>query len=48
VLKFQEDMAIEDIAAVIGKRSGAIRVIIHRAVATIRAQLGSGFGEAGA
>jgi RNA polymerase sigma-70 factor, ECF subfamily len=49
VLKFQEDMAIEDIAAVMGKSRGAVRVIIHRAIATVRAQLGgASLGEAGA
>lgn len=49
VLKFQEDMAVEDIAAVMGKSRGAVRVIIHRAIATIRVQLhGAGYGEAGA
>lgn len=48
-LKFQEDMAVEDIAAVMGKSRGAVRVIIHRAIATIRVQLhGAGYGEAGA
>ena len=47
VLKFQEDMAVEDIAAVMGKSRGAVRVIIHRAIATIRVQLhGAGYGEA--
>lgn len=48
VLKFQEDMAVEDIAAVMGKSSGAVRVIIHRAIATIRVRLhGADYGEAG-
>jgi RNA polymerase sigma-70 factor (ECF subfamily) len=48
VLRFQEDLAIEDIAAVMGKSRGAVRVIMHRAIATIRAQLrGANFGEAG-
>ena len=49
VLKFQEDMAIEEIAAVMGKSQGAVRVIIHRAIARIRAQSrGADVGEAGA
>ena len=49
VLKFQEDLAVEDIAAVMGKSSGATRVIIHRAIATIRVRLhGANIEEAGA
>ena len=49
VLKFQEDLAVEDIAAVMGKSNGAVRVIIHRAIATIRVRLhGANIEEAGA
>jgi len=36
VLKFQEDMKIEDIAAVMGKSSGAVKLLIHRGVLKVR------------
>jgi RNA polymerase sigma-70 factor, ECF subfamily len=36
VLKFQEDMKIEDIAGVMGKTSGAVKLLIHRGVMKVR------------
>jgi RNA polymerase sigma-70 factor, ECF subfamily len=49
VLKFQEDLPIEDIAAVMGKSRGAVKLLIHRAVTSIRRELdGEHVGEAGA
>ncbi|MBO0705003.1 MAG: sigma-70 family RNA polymerase sigma factor [Candidatus Dormibacteraeota bacterium] len=49
VLKFQEDLPIEDIAAVMGKSRGAVKLLIHRAVTNVRRELrGDGLGEAGA
>ena len=49
VLKFQEDLPIEDIAAVMGKSRGAVKLLIHRAVTSIRRELhADNLGEAGA
>ncbi len=39
VLKFQEDMKIEDIAAAMGKSQGAVKLLIHRGVTKVRAQI---------
>ena len=39
VLKFQEDMKIEDIAAVMGKTSGAVKLLIHRGVTRVRGEV---------
>jgi len=36
VLKFQEDMKIEDIALVMGKTAGAVKLLIHRGVSRLR------------
>ena len=36
VLKFQEDMKIEDIAVAMGKTSGAVKLLIHRGVSRLR------------
>ena len=36
VLKFQEDMKIDDIAAVMGKTPGAVKLLIHRGVTKLR------------
>jgi len=36
VLKFQEDMKIEDIAVAMGKSAGAIKLLIHRGVTRLR------------
>lgn len=36
VLKFQEDMKIDDIAAVMGKTPGAVKLLIHRGVSRLR------------
>ena len=41
VLKFQEDMKIEDIAAVMGKTPGAVKLLIHRGVTRVRVTVGS-------
>ena len=39
VLKFQEDMKLEDIAAVLGKSEGAVKLLIHRGVTRLRAEI---------
>jgi RNA polymerase sigma-70 factor (ECF subfamily) len=36
VLKFQEDMKIEDIALAMGKSAGAVKLLIHRGVSRLR------------
>lgn len=36
VLKFQEDLKIEDIAIAMGKTSGAVKLLIHRGVSRLR------------
>jgi RNA polymerase sigma factor (sigma-70 family) len=36
VLKFQEDMKIEDIAVAMGKTPGAVKLLIHRGVSRLR------------
>ncbi len=36
VLKFQEDMKIDDIAAAMGKTPGAVKLLIHRGVTKLR------------
>ena len=36
VLKFQEDMKIEDIAVAMGKSAGAVKLLIHRGVSRLR------------
>src|SRR5258708_28849134 len=36
VLKFQEDMKIEDIAVAMGKSPGAVKLLIHRGVSLLR------------
>jgi RNA polymerase sigma-70 factor (ECF subfamily) len=41
VLKFQEDMKIEDIAVAMGKTSGAVKLLIHRGVSRLREEAGS-------
>lgn len=43
VLKFQEDLKLADIAQIMGKSEGAIKLLIHRGVTKIRAS----FAEAG-
>ncbi len=40
VLKFQEDMKIEDIAVAMGKTSGAVKLLIHRGVSRLREEAG--------
>ena len=39
VLKFQEDMRIEDIAVAMGKTPGAVKLLIHRGVTRVRASV---------
>jgi RNA polymerase sigma-70 factor (ECF subfamily) len=41
VLKFQEDMKIEDIAVAMGKTPGAVKLLIHRGVSRLREQAGA-------
>lgn len=41
VLKFQEDMKIEDIAVAMGKTPGAVKLLIHRGVTKVRVNLGA-------
>jgi RNA polymerase sigma-70 factor (ECF subfamily) len=36
VLKFQEDMKIDDIAVAMGKSPGAVKLLIHRGVSRLR------------
>ena len=39
VLKFQEDMKIADIAAVMGKTEGAVKLLIHRGMTRLRTEM---------
>ncbi|TAN33746.1 sigma-70 family RNA polymerase sigma factor [bacterium] len=41
VLKFQEDMKIDDIAAAMGKSAGAVKLLIHRGVSRLREDAGA-------
>jgi RNA polymerase sigma-70 factor, ECF subfamily len=41
VLKFQEDMKIEDIAIAMGKTPGAVKLLIHRGVSRLRDEAGA-------
>jgi RNA polymerase sigma-70 factor (ECF subfamily) len=41
VLKFQEDMKIEDIAVAMGKSPGAVKLLIHRGVTRLREESSS-------
>jgi len=41
VLKFQEDLKIEDIAVAMGKTPGAVKLLIHRGVTKVRGTLGA-------
>jgi len=42
VLKFQEDMKIDDIATAMAKSPGAVKLLIHRGVGRLRLNLGDG------
>jgi RNA polymerase sigma-70 factor (ECF subfamily) len=39
VLKFQEDMKIADIAGVMGKSEGAVKLLIHRGMTRLRTEM---------
>jgi RNA polymerase sigma-70 factor (ECF subfamily) len=41
VLKFQEDMKIEDIAVAMGKTPGAVKLLIHRGISRLRDEAGA-------
>ncbi|MGH7870034.1 MAG: RNA polymerase sigma factor [Candidatus Dormibacteraceae bacterium] len=41
VLKFQEDLKIEDIAETMGKSPGAVKLLIHRGINKVRQEAGS-------
>lgn len=47
VLKFQEDMKIEDIAVAMGKSAGAVKLLVHRGVTRLRQQAAQDLGEVG-
>ena len=47
VLKFQEDMKIEDIAVAMGKSPGAVKLLVHRGVTRLRQQATQDLGEVG-
>jgi RNA polymerase sigma-70 factor (ECF subfamily) len=47
VLKFQEDMKIEDIAVAMGKSAGAVKLLVHRGVTRLRQQSAPDLGEVG-
>lgn len=47
VLKFQEDMKIEDIAVAMGKSPGAVKLLVHRGVTRLRQQAAQDVGEVG-
>ena len=39
VLKFQEDMKIDDIAVAMGRSPGAVKLLVHRGMTRLRAEL---------
>ena len=45
VLKFQEDMKIEDIAVAMGKSPGAVKLLVHRGVTRLRQQAAPDVGD---
>lgn len=47
VLKFQEDMKIEDIAVAMGKSPGAVKLLVHRGVTRLRQQAAEDVGDVG-
>ena len=42
ILKFGEDRKIDDIAVIMGKSSGAVKLLLHRGVERLRKELGGG------
>jgi len=42
VLRFVEEMSTAEIAGVLGRSEGAVRVLIHRALRTVARDLGRG------
>jgi RNA polymerase sigma-70 factor (ECF subfamily) len=47
VLKFQEDLKIEDIALAMGKSPGAVKLLVHRGVTRLRQQMAADLGDVG-
>ncbi len=45
VLKFQEDLKIEDIAVVMGKSPGAVKLLVHRGVTRLRQHAAQDLGD---
>jgi DNA-directed RNA polymerase specialized sigma24 family protein len=39
ILKFSEDKKIEEIAVIMGKTSGAVKLLLHRGVERLRKEL---------
>ena len=46
VLRFVEEMSTEEIAAILGRSEGAVRVLLHRALRAVARDLRAGEGEA--
>ncbi len=47
VLRFVEEMSTAEIAGVLGRSEGAVRVLIHRALRSVARDLGAGAGGSG-
>jgi RNA polymerase sigma-70 factor (ECF subfamily) len=47
VLRFVEEMSTAEIAGILGRSEGAVRVLIHRALRTVARDLGEGDGARG-
>jgi RNA polymerase sigma-70 factor (ECF subfamily) len=47
VLRFVEEMSTAEIAGVLGRSEGAVRVLIHRALRSVARDLGRGTGRSG-
>ena len=39
VLRFRDDLPVRDVAAVMGKSDGAVKLLIHRGVSHLRAEV---------